>query len=605
MEDLAKYPQENPNPVLRISADGMLMYANNASEQLLNHWDINEGEQAPEIVLKQTVAVLQSGQTEDFDIEIGSPIFSLLAAPQPEQGYVNIYGKDITEMRQTQRALTESEERYRAFIENTSEGIWRFEFTEPISIDNDPETVLQHSLEHAYLAECNDAMAAMYGFTDREDLLGIPLGKLLPEDNPEHKKYLLDFIRNGFQLTNRRTHEQDMQGNDHVFENSLTGIIEDEQLVRVWGTQQDVTQQEADREALRLSEEKFRALTETTASAIFIYQGKELIYANKSFREITGYSEEDLRGIRFWDVVHEDHRELIKNRGLARQQREDVVQRYEFKIIRKDGQSRWVDFTATRIEYEGAPAGLGTAFDITERKRGELLQSAIFRISEITHTVETMEEVYPEIHEIIQELMPARNFYIALYDEDKDMIRFPYFVDEHSGTGASRARKSGKGITEYVLHRDEPLLATHDDLQELVNRDKIEAYGEYSVDWLGVPLRTQQQVIGVLAVQSYDEGVRYSEREKTIMNFISRQIAMTIARKRAESDLARERQQLAVTLRSIADGVITTDTDGRIRLMNKMAEQLTGWPEEEARGKQLREVFPLINRTTKEPSNFR
>ncbi len=120
--------------------------------------------------------------------------------------------------------------------------------------------------------------------------------------------------------------------------------------------------------ALEESEEKFRSLTETAASAIFVYQGNRFAYVNPAAEELTGYSSDELLAINFWDVVHPEHRDTIRERGMARQRGERLPARYEFKIVRKDGETRWVDFTAGVIHYQGAVAALGTAFDITDRK---------------------------------------------------------------------------------------------------------------------------------------------------------------------------------------------------------------------------------------------
>ncbi|MBI4914363.1 MAG: PAS domain S-box protein [Acidobacteria bacterium] len=122
---------------------------------------------------------------------------------------------------------------------------------------------------------------------------------------------------------------------------------------------------------LRESEEKLRSLTESATAAIFVYQGNNFRYVNRAACELCGLEPEELLAIDFWDVIHPDHREMARERGLARQDGAPPTAHYEFKLLRKDGQVRWVDFTASSVAFDGRPAGLGTAFDITERKEME------------------------------------------------------------------------------------------------------------------------------------------------------------------------------------------------------------------------------------------
>lgn len=123
--------------------------------------------------------------------------------------------------------------------------------------------------------------------------------------------------------------------------------------------------------ALEESESLFRSLALSTSSAIFVYRGERFVYLNPACEVLTEYPLEELRQIPFWQIVHPDDRAVVRERGLARQRGEQVPNHYEFRILTKSGQTRWLDFTSTLIQYQGQPAGLGTAFDITSRKLAE------------------------------------------------------------------------------------------------------------------------------------------------------------------------------------------------------------------------------------------
>lgn len=129
-------------------------------------------------------------------------------------------------------------------------------------------------------------------------------------------------------------------------------------------------------DSLRLSEIKFRTLAETIHAGIFIYQGDHFRYVNPYAATITGYPRDELLAIDFWHFVHPDQREFVRQRGMARQRGEMVPQRYELKILTKAGEIRWLDFSAGTIEIEGKLAGLGIAYDITEKKKSDLKEQA-------------------------------------------------------------------------------------------------------------------------------------------------------------------------------------------------------------------------------------
>jgi PAS domain S-box-containing protein len=150
---------------------------------------------------------------------------------------------DLTEREAAQRALRESDERYRAFMTNSSEAIWRFELDEPIPIDLPVARQIDLCYEYGYLAECNDAMARMYGFESTADIVGARLGDLLVREKQENVDYLRAFMEAGYRLTGAESHEVDRDGNEKVFVNSLVGIVENGRILRAWGTQRDATEE--------------------------------------------------------------------------------------------------------------------------------------------------------------------------------------------------------------------------------------------------------------------------------------------------------------------------------------------------------------------------
>jgi PAS domain S-box-containing protein len=167
--------------------------------------------------------------------------------------------------------------------------------------------------------------------------------------------------------------------------------------------------------------------------------------------------------------------------------------------------------------------------------------------------------------------MPAKNFYIALYDSKQNILSFPYFVDEYDAAPAPKP--PGKGLTEYVLRTGVPLLASPEVFKQLQEQGEVDLIGAPSIDWLGAPLLIDGEAVGVLVVQTYTEGVRYGEEEKSIFRFVSDQVAMAIHRKKSEEEVLERERFLASVFESIQDGLSILDEDYRIIRVNPAMEK--------------------------------
>lgn len=170
----------------------------------------------------------------------------------------------------------------------------------------------------------------------------------------------------------------------------------------------------------------------------------------------------------------------------------------------------------------------------TESSMGRL--KAAYKISEATHTAQNLEELYPQIHKIIGELMNAENFHIFHYDPLADMLTVSYYVNEYEELPSS-AKKSFSG---YVLKTQKPLFGSPEVIKKLIKDGEIISTSRTPVRfWLGVPLKTRKTKIGVLSVYSYDKKVTYSKDDLNILTFISEQIAMAIERVRSQEGLTK------------------------------------------------------------------
>jgi PAS domain S-box-containing protein len=273
---------------------------------------------------------------------------------------------------QIQRALRESEERYRAFIANSSEGIWRFELDEPVPTDLHEDEQIELCYRRGYLAECNDAMARMYGFERAEEIAGARLGDLLVREDPANVEYLRAFIRSGYRLTDAGSVETDREGRRRYFLNNLVGVVEGGRLLRAWGTQRDATAAKEAEEELRRGDERYRSLLENANDIIYSHdlEGNYLAI-NRACSEVTGYTREEiLGGLNIAQVVAPEHLELAKRMTARKLTDPSALTVYEVDIIARDGRRLTLE-VSTRIAYrDGRPVAVeGIARDVTERAR--------------------------------------------------------------------------------------------------------------------------------------------------------------------------------------------------------------------------------------------
>jgi GAF domain-containing protein/CheY-like chemotaxis protein/HPt (histidine-containing phosphotransfer) domain-containing protein len=187
-----------------------------------------------------------------------------------------------------------------------------------------------------------------------------------------------------------------------------------------------------------------------------------------------------------------------------------------------------------------------------DRGRAERVQSALYRIAETASAAQDMQGFYAEIHRIVGELMYAGNFYIALFDDERQAISWPFHVDELDedwpdpnvwepmGTGQAR------GITGYLIEAGRPMLVSTEEWRRLAARGEIVMVGKESVTWLGVPLRSEGKTLGAVVVQSYREETAHTEADKELLTFVGRHIASALERTRLIDETRQRNAELAL-----------------------------------------------------------
>ncbi|HEX8552708.1 MAG TPA: PAS domain S-box protein [Abditibacteriaceae bacterium] len=285
--------ERNPNGIFALDREGRFVALNPACQRIMGYapeellgrhfFDVTTST-SREIALQGYMKALQGGNAEirmeGYARDGSARTLDMAIAPLPTEsgvGGVLVMAHDITqrlkaesERDAVEAALRASEERYQAFISQSSEAIWRYECP-PISIFLDVEAQIDVMFEGGLLVECNDALAVMYGYKQAEEIIGTRLADVMP-DTPGNREYLRGFIRSGYRIADAESKERNRNGEWRSFSNNLVGIIEDDHLVRAWGTQRDITERRAAEDALQESEDRYQAFIAQSTEAIWRYE---------------------------------------------------------------------------------------------------------------------------------------------------------------------------------------------------------------------------------------------------------------------------------------------------------------------------------------------
>jgi two-component system, cell cycle sensor histidine kinase and response regulator CckA len=476
--------------------------------------------------------------------------------------------REITDMMQAEGALRRTLSLHSATLESTADGI--------LVVDREGKIT-------AY----NRKLLALWRVPD--DVIALALDERLLEHMVDQMKDPDRFLRRVRELyADVEASSLDILecSDGRVFERySQPQRIEGAIVGRVWSFR-DVTER-------RRTEDQNRLLAHTIQSTGDIISITDLdgrfTFVNKAFLTTYGYTEAEIIG--FTPALIDSPRNPPALQAEIREATRAGTWRGELWNRRKDGTEFPILLTTSQIrDPDGRVVGLvGVWNDITQRRRSEMVQQAVYLIAEAANAAEGLEALLRSVHRIVGELMPAQNFFVALYDRAAGILTFPYFVDQVDTADAPRPLLPG--LTEYVLRTGRPLLGTPETVAALERRGEVELVGAPSVDWLGVPLKVGADTIGVLAVQSYTEGLRYGPEELAILEFVSAQVAMAIARTRAAEQLQSSEHKYRQLFEGNPAAMFVYDAETlRFLAVNEAAVHRYGYTREEFLGMTLMEL---------------
>lgn len=215
-----------------------------------------------------------------------------------------------------------------------------------------------------------------------------------------------------------------------------------------------------------------------------------------------------------------------------------------------------------------------------EQKKAQALQNVFYRIAERATAGLSIYDFLKAVHQLLGELLYAKNFYVCLSHPSKNTLDFPYYEDEKDGDIIQRYGVPRKrGMTEFVLRTAQPELIDADRFRALQDSGEItQATGDLSfTSWLGVPMQMQGRVRGVLVVQGYEPDVHYSEDDADILGFVANHVGAALERQQALEEMRNSEARYRSVIENVGVGVMVVQ-DGRIVFANPSVVRIAGHP---------------------------
>jgi len=349
--DMARFPSENPNPVLRVDTAMTVSHANPASAAFLHAGNSGEGQCFPEVGLPAIQAAFDTGRITHFEAETGDRVFVFTVRAMTEYGYANIYGLDITERKHAELALAESEARYHSLFDCMGEGVCLLEMVRDVAGNIVDYRILD--INPSYTAILDVPRERALGALVRE-LYGLDA----PPDLDVYSRVLATGVAESFEVF-FPPQQKHLRVSAFTPAPGYFAVIFD-----------DVTQSVLANAALAKSEARLQQLVDSAPDAIMIQFEGRFAYLNPAAVRLFGCDTmEDLLGEDIVAHMHPDSREIVRERIRMANERRIPLPNVELVYLRRDGSQVSVEAVAAPFEYQGKPASLVFARDITDRKR--------------------------------------------------------------------------------------------------------------------------------------------------------------------------------------------------------------------------------------------
>ena len=315
---------------------------------------------------------------------------------------------------------------------------------------------------------------------------------------------------------------------------------------------EDVTENTRVIRALRDSNKKLQDLFDNANDLIQVLSSDfNFLFVNNVWKNALGYTDEEITKLKFKDIIAPEYKKATLA-ILERIKTGEKIETFDTVFITKSKKTLYVAGSVNCKFINGQPSEYrGIFYDNTYKVRAERAQNLYYGISNLAIQADNLEVLFTEIHKILKEHIDVNNFHVTLYDKDKTILNFPYYVDENfPGVVTSTHRKIGHGLTEYSLASEKPVFLYEEEIVQLIAAGKLDQLERIPKIWMGVPLRLENRTIGLIAVKSYSDRNKYRQRHLEMLDFVSGQIAFVIERKRNEEKIHNQSARLQAIFES-------------------------------------------------------
>ena len=501
--------------------------------------------------------------------------------------------RDITARKEVEEELRRSEERYRTFIDQSTEGIWRFELEVPMPVDLPEEEQLEHFYRYAYLAECNDAMARMYGFESASELVGARVGDLLPRSGPGNVEFLRAAVDAGYRIKDGETREPDRDGNERVILNNLSGILEGGRLVRVWGTQRDVTGSRKTEEALRESRENLQAILDNTTAVIYVKDaGGRYVLVNRRFEELFHTTKDRVVGKTDHDLFPGESADLFRKNDLEVLRSETPLEAEE-TVLQDDGVHTYVSVKFPLKGPDGSPyATCGISTDITRRKETESRAAFLADLDRTLQPITDPDEVMATAARMLGGHVGADRCAYAEVEADEDHFRITGDYTRGVPSIVGRFAMSQFGQEALRLSRENEPYVVHDAEEDgRVTGADLEAYRRTGIRAvISAPLHKGGRFVAGMAVHQKTPR-RWTGEEVGLVVAVANRCWESIERARAARDLSQSEELYRNVVEQAAESIFLLDLETlRVLEANAALGTTLGYEPEELKGMSIYEI---------------